>query len=586
MGVFSVLVIFVLFNIVHSDDQETNVSKKQSLPKPNIPPGAFVALYFDGPSISASNLVLSTAKKDGSDASIAKYDGQWAVEVEESSAFTDDYTLVLKSKAKHHGIAWKLMDTIKFDMDELVIQYEVKFANGIDCGGAYIKLLSSSPDLKLTEFNDKTPYTIMFGPDKCGLDHKFHFIIRYRNPKTGLYEEKKAKRVPVDIETYFSDRRTHLYTLVMRSDNSFERYIDQVKVQTGNLLTDMEESINPPEEIDDPNDKRPADWDDREKIPDPNAEKPDDWDDEAPEMIPDATAVKPDGWLDDEPLMVPDLSTEKPSDWDSDEHGDWEPPQIENPKCSEAPGCGEWSPPMIKNPNYKGKWSPPLIPNPAFKGIWKPAKIPNPNYFHDEEPFKNLTPVSAIGLELWSMTENIVFDNFLIVDSLKKANAFAKETWVIKAEAERRADPKAQSVVDAVRETYREKPIFVILIGITCTLPFLLCLWWVCRPAKKSSVALHKKTDSSTPDDEPTKYDSKQPENKPKAVHEEEVEEEASEDDLVQVSTAVEAEQEGDTNTSRTKADLESDSDDENSAEPQATQPEKQTIRKRRSRKE
>ena len=22
------------------------------------------------------------------------------------------------------------------------------------------------------QFNDKTPYTIMFGPDKCGMDHK------------------------------------------------------------------------------------------------------------------------------------------------------------------------------------------------------------------------------------------------------------------------------------------------------------------------------------------------------------------------------------------------------------------------------
>lgn len=35
----------------------------------------------------------------------------------------------------------------------------------------------------------------------------------------------------------------------------------------------MEPSINPPAEIDDPEDFKPADWDDKEKIPDPEATK-------------------------------------------------------------------------------------------------------------------------------------------------------------------------------------------------------------------------------------------------------------------------------------------------------------------------
>ena len=35
----------------------------------------------------------------------------------------------------------------------------------------------------------------------------------------------------------------------------------------------MEPAINPPAEIDDPNDFKPADWDDREKIPDTDATK-------------------------------------------------------------------------------------------------------------------------------------------------------------------------------------------------------------------------------------------------------------------------------------------------------------------------
>ncbi|KAA3672719.1 calnexin [Paragonimus westermani] len=517
-------------------------------------------------------LVSSLAKKDGADEAIAKYDGQWAVEIEGTAALDNDYSLVLKSKAKHHAIATKLSRPIRFDQNELVVQYEVKFANGIDCGGAYLKLISDSPHLDL-----------------------FHFIVRYKNPKTGEIEEKHAKKVTSDIDRYFSDKRTHLYTLVLRSDNTFERYIDQVKVQSGSLLKDMEPPINPPAEIDDPNDKRPDDWDERETIVDSNASKPDDWDEDAPEYITDETATKPEGWLDDEPEMVPDPDVEKPKDWDSEMDGEWEAPLIKNKNCENAPGCGEWHKPQIKNPNYKGKWSAPLIPNPAFRGIWKPAKIPNPNYFKDEEPFKGLTPVSAVGMELWSMTENIVFDNFLIVDSLHAANEFARETWVVKSDAERLADPKAHSVVDAVRETYKEKPFLVFGIGLACAIPLLLCLWYMCRPATRAPVAVHKKTDALSPDDEPTKYDAPRSVNTPRQKvdanedEEEEAdeeEEEETEDDLVRVPTSAS----GDVNTAKVasgKADLESDSNEESAAtKTEPSQSEKQTVHKRRSRKE
>lgn len=43
------------------------------------------------------------------------------------------------------------------------------------------------------------------------------------------------------------------------------------------------------------------------------------------------------------------------------------------------------------------------------------------------------------------MTDGITFDNFLIVDSKRAADEFAQETWTIKKEAERLADPKAVS---------------------------------------------------------------------------------------------------------------------------------------------
>lgn len=52
----------------------------------------------------------------------------------------------------------------------------------------------------------------------------------------------------------------------------------------------MTPPVNPPKEIEDPDDKKPEDWDEREKIPDPDAEKPEDWDEDAPQKIADESA--------------------------------------------------------------------------------------------------------------------------------------------------------------------------------------------------------------------------------------------------------------------------------------------------------
>lgn len=84
---------------------------------------------------------------------------------------------MLKSKARHAAVAAELSEPFYFKDKPLVVQYEVNFQEGQECGGAYLKLLTLAPgheDLK--KFHDKTPYTIMFGPDKCGNDHKVYNI--------------------------------------------------------------------------------------------------------------------------------------------------------------------------------------------------------------------------------------------------------------------------------------------------------------------------------------------------------------------------------------------------------------------------
>lgn len=518
------------------DDLEDIVEGEESKPETSTPPPAPKVTYkapiptgevYFAESFDKGTLdgwVLSKAKKDDTDDEIAKYDGKWEVVEMKDTKLPGDKGLVLMSRAKHHAIGSKLKKPFIFDKKPLIVQYEVNFQSGIECGGAYVKLLSKTPEHNLDQFHDKTPYTIMFGPDKCGEDYKLHFIFRHKNPKTGQYEEKHAKRPDTDLKSYFSDKRTHLYTLVLNPDNSFEILIDQTVVNSGNLLNDMNPPVNPPSEIEDPDDKKPEDWDERPKIPDPDAVKPDDWDEDAPAKIPDENAVKPDGWLDDEPEYIADPDAEKPEDWDEDMDGEWEAPQVANPKCESAPGCGVWQRPMIDNPNYKGKWKAPMIDNPSYQGIWKPRKIQNPDYFEDLEPFK-MTPFYAIGLELWSMTSDIFFDNFIVCSDRVVADDWANAGWGLKKAADGAAEP---SVVGQMMAAAEERPWLWIVYILTVALPVFLVILFCCSGKKQPADARHKKTDAPQPDVKEEEEEEEEKETN-KEAEEENTEEQAEE---------------------------------------------------------
>ena len=261
-----------------------------------------------------------------------------------------------------------------------------------------MKLLKDNKALHAEEFSNVSPYVIMFGPDKCGSTNKVHFIFNHKNPKTGEYEEKHLKSPPkAQIE-----KKSTLYTLIVKPDNEFQLLIDGNAVKNGSLLEDFSPPVIPEKEIDDPKDSKPDDWVDTARIPDPEATKPEDWDEEAPFEIVDSDATKPDDWLEDEPTTIPDPEAEKPEDWDDEEDGDWIGPTIPNPKCDEVSGCGKWEPPMIRNPAYKGKWTAPMIDNPAYKGPWAPRKIANPAYFEDKTP-ANFEPMGAVC----ALSENV-----------------------------------------------------------------------------------------------------------------------------------------------------------------------------------
>lgn len=439
---------------------------------------------------------LSKADKEGVESEISKYNGRWSVEAAANVPLDGDTGLVLKDKARHHAISTTLDKPFVFEDKPFVLQYEVNFQEGIECGGAYIKLLTQTDDLKLSEFHDHTPYTIMFGPDKCGEDYKLHFIFRHKNPLTGEFEEKHAPKPSTNLQGFYTDKKSHLYTLVLNPDNTFQVFVDQKVVGAGDLLKDMSPPVNPPKEIEDANDVKPSDWDERETIPDETAVKPDDWDEDAPAEIPDPKAEMPEGWLESEPLFVDDFDATQPEDWDEDIDGEWEAPQIDNPACSNAPGCGVWEPPTIPNPEFKGKWRAPHISNPAYKGIWKPRMIPNPDYFEDNHPFQ-MSTIGALGLELWSMSNEIMFDNILITHDKSVADDYASRTWALKNEMIASNEP---GLLGYLMNAAEERPWLYLIYILVIVLPAVLIISLCCRSSTKSD-AEAKKTDAVSPDD-------------------------------------------------------------------------------------
>ncbi|KAL1964335.1 hypothetical protein VTN77DRAFT_7020 [Rasamsonia byssochlamydoides] len=420
-----------LLGVVHADEKEAAPNATSTgIERPTFTPTTIQAPFLEQFTDDWDRRwTPSHAKKQDSKSDEDwAYVGEWAVEEPTVlKGIEGDKGLVVKNAAAHHAISAKFPKKLDNKGKTLVVQYEVKLQNSLVCGGAYMKLLQDNKKLHAEEFSNATPYVIMFGPDKCGATNKVHFIFRHKNPKTGEYEEKHLKAPPAARTT----KLTTLYTLIVKPDQTFQILIDGEPAKNGSLLEDFTPPVNPPKEIDDPKDKKPDDWVDEPKIPDPDAKKPDDWDEDAPYEIVDEEATKPDDWLEDEPTSIPDPEAEKPEDWDDEEDGDWIPPTIPNPKCNEVSGCGPWTPPMKRNPAYKGKWTPPLIDNPAYKGPWAPRKIPNPNYFEDKTP-ANFEPIGAIGFEIWTMQNDILFDNIYIGHSIEDAEALRKETFDVK----------------------------------------------------------------------------------------------------------------------------------------------------------
>lgn len=383
---------------------------------------------FNTDSLDKSGWVPSTAdKSDGT-----PYLGNWLLRPSRIyGAYENDNALTMDTEAAFYAISKKIPQLLDNKNHDLVVQYEVKFLEPMSCGGAYVKLLAEGLDL--AHFNDNWPFEIMFGPDICGSENKIYFIIKKKVGDKVI--ESKLRTPPMARNNQLSN----LYTLVVRKNLDVELRINGEVAKAGNVLNTpnfMEPPLTVPELIPDRDAVKPQDWDDRRYILDPNAKKPADWEENHGVMwIPNPDVVKPPGWNDDENereyIRNPDAI--KPAEWDDEEDGEWRAPMIRNLKCLH--GCGKWEAPKIVNPNYVGEWTPPAIENPDYQGDWKPPMIKNPNF--NAHLVNHITPVDAIGIEVWSMHSGVLFNNIYMGNSVKEAEWIGNTTYVPKVELER-----------------------------------------------------------------------------------------------------------------------------------------------------
>jgi len=311
--------------------------------------------------------------------------------------------------ARFYGLSAKF-DPFSNKDTPLVIQFTVKHEQNIDCGGGYLKVFDCSLDQK--DMHGETPYQIMFGPDICGPGtKKVHVIFNYKGENHLIKKEIRCK----------DDVFSHLYTLIVNPDNTYEVLIDNESAQSGELEADWD--LLPAKKIKDPEAKKPEDWDDRPTIADPEDTKPEDW---------------------DQPEHIPDPDATKPEDWDDEMDGEWEPP-------------------MIDNPDYKGEWKPKQIDNPDYKGPWVHPEIDNPDYVADPELYK-YDDICAVGLDLWQVKSGTIFDNFLIGNDIEEAKKVGEETWGATKDAakkmkdeqdeeeRKRAEEEAKAAADAEKD--------------------------------------------------------------------------------------------------------------------------------------
>ncbi|KFD46052.1 hypothetical protein M513_13076, partial [Trichuris suis] len=351
------------------------------------------------------------------------YDGQWKIHTHSNPLLKRNYVLLMQTPAAYHAICSAFKKPFIFRSKPLIIQYDLKFQVPLmECGGGYVKLYEGFGLNCYEIFRNDTEFQLMFGPDKCGGKQIIHFIIGQKDHKTSVFTPQaiSSKR---PLNSIFQDTLTHLFTLALYPNDSYFIYIDQLLHDHGNLKDKMMKKMS---HNDFPKDK--------------------------------SNTLK-----------------RAPTDWNNEEVDSVSPAvNVNNATCKDGSDCVALHEPSMRDLEHREQRVTPLTVN---------RKESRGTDESSGSVFRILGPIHWLGLELWTDTPDLAFDNFLVTDNLTFANYFAQCTWQVQQAAEKEWiqehwHPTMKQVMQRYviqRATWREIIIALVLLHqlIECALSYL-----------------------------------------------------------------------------------------------------------------
>ncbi|XP_073677290.1 calnexin [Garra rufa] len=136
------------------------------------------------------------------------------------------------------------------------------------------------------------------------------------------------------------------------------------------------------------------------------------------------------------------------------------------------------------------------------QNAYRRVAIPDEAYFAEafdgaldrsDEPF-TMSPVSAVGFELLSLTGDVMFDNILVSDSLEAAKRWTEDTW---------GQRKTPGVIEKLLIATVKRPwlwgVYVVTVGLPIIL-FISLMWPNKRFGPPDQDYYYKKTDEPQED--------------------------------------------------------------------------------------
>ncbi|KAJ3450256.1 calreticulin and calnexin [Anaeramoeba flamelloides] len=144
------------------------------------------------------------------------------------------------NNSQFYGISHRFSKPLDFSENGIIFHYTIRWQFPLNCGGAYVKFFREPKSFLFDPktVNGLTPYSLMFGPDRCGSKSVVHFRISTKRKleetqESKNYEKhlKKTASVPLNLIAHSYMLRVYQGKYELKIDN---------EIRSEGLLSDLE----------------------------------------------------------------------------------------------------------------------------------------------------------------------------------------------------------------------------------------------------------------------------------------------------------------------------------------------------------